>query len=335
MKKILVCLLAVIMAFSVVAVGTGCQAETPATSEGGETSASPEGGDGEKFVIGLSQEGLDHPYMVAQKDEILAEAEKAGNVEVICTDGQNQVVKQVAGIEDMLAKGIDLLMIQASQAEGLRQVLTKVEEQGVPYIFVGKPISGTNAKAIVSNDNRLIGQEIGQYIVDLLKEKYGSEKGNVVLIDGIAGDQTAEDRIGGCLDILEKYPDIKIVSRVPGEYRRPAAYDSMTDVLQANPKGTIDVTFACSGEMALGVVQACKDADRVGEFAVIGLDGQKEEFDAIKNGEETATWTYEHAGKEGFDVAMKILNGEEVEANIVIPSTRIDASNVDTEEPVF
>ena len=135
--------------------------------------------------------------------------------------------------------------------------------------------------------------------------------------------------------IIEKYPGITIVAQQPAEYRRPQAVSVMQNILQANPEGTIDVIFCTNGEMALGAVQAVKDAGRAGEAIIIGLDGQQEELDAIAAGDMAATWTYEPCGAEGFELAMKVLRGEPVERIIIKPSRMITIDNVAEQEPVF
>lgn len=287
-----------------------------------------------EFLIGLSQESLDHPFMITQRKQINEAAAKFQDVKVVATDGQGQVAKQVSGIEDMLAQNIDILLVQAAKAEGLKQELEKLKEKGVPFIFVGKPIKGTAAVTMVSMDNYVIGKQVGEFIVKTLKEKNGSEKGNVVIIEGIPGDQTSEDRIGGALDVIKAFPDIKIVAKQPADYRRPKALTVTQAILAANPKG-IDFLYAANGEMALGAIQAVKDANRLGEFAIVGIDGQKEELDAIKAGEQTATWQYKPCGSEGLEIAMKILNGEKVEPVIIVPSDMITKENVDKYEPSF
>ncbi len=293
-----------------------------------------EGGD-DMIVIGLSQESLDHPFMITQRDQILDAAEAYPNVKVIATDGQGSVVKQVAGIEDMLTKGIDILLVQAAKAEGLKQELNKVHEKGIPFMFVGKPIHGTDAITMVSMDNYLIGTEIGGYVVDHLKGKYGSVKGNVVVIEGIPGDETSVNRVGGFHEVIDKQSGIKVVAQQPADYRRPQAVSVMQNVLQANPAGTLDVIFAANGEMALGAVQAVKDAGRLDEVIIIGLDGQQEELDAIAAGEMSATWTYEPCGTQGFELAMKILNGEKVDPEVIPASRKITKDNVAGQKPAF
>jgi ribose transport system substrate-binding protein len=286
------------------------------------------------FTIGLSQESLDHPWLATQKRQVLEEAKKSG-IKVYTTDGQGSVVKQIAGIEDMLSKGVDLVMIQAGKAEGLRQELATLDEQKIPYMFVGKPILGTTAKTLVSMDNEKIGTQVGQYIVDQLKAKHGSAQGNVVVIEGIPGDETSVLRIRGAMSALGKEPGIKIVAQQPADYRRPQAVAVMQNVLQANRAGTLDAVFAANGEMALGAIQAINDANRKGEMIVTGIDGQKEEFEAIRNGDESATWLYAPCGAEGVEAAFKILKGEEVPKQIIEPSVQITKANVDSVTPAF
>ncbi|MDA3821134.1 MAG: substrate-binding domain-containing protein [Bacteroidales bacterium] len=287
------------------------------------------------FVIGLSQESLDHPMMIAQRAQVMDAAAVYPDVTVIATDGQGSVVKQVAGIEDMLAQGIDLLMVQASKAEGLRQMLTRVHEMGIPFMFVGKSILGTEATTLVSVNDREIGKEIGKYVVEKLTEKKGSAKGNVVVLEGITGDQTSIERTGGFRDVIDQYPEIKVISQQPADYRRPQAYTVMQNILQANGPGTIDVVMAANGDMAIGASQAVKELNRLSEMMITGLDGMQMEIDAINAGDMTATWTFNPSGKEGLDLAVKILMGETVPERVIAPSTRIDSKNAATAKPAF
>lgn len=287
------------------------------------------------WLIGLSQESLDHSFMITQRNQILEAAKKYPNVKVVATDGGGSVIKQIAGIEDMLVKNIDILLVQAAKAEGLKEELKKVYERGIPFLFVGKPIRGTDAVTMISMDNYFIGTQVGKFIVDFLKERHSEPKGNIVILEGIPGDQTSEDRVGGAREVLKNYPNIKIVAQQPADYRRPQAVSVTQNILQANPPGTIDLIYAANGEMALGALQAVKDAGRLGEMGILGLDGQKEELDAIKAGELTATWQYKPCGTEGFEYAIKILKGEEVPPIIVVKSDMITKENVDNYEPSF
>lgn len=285
-------------------------------------------------TIGLSQESLDHPWLATQRKQINDAASAAG-VRLLATDGQGNVATQIAGIEDMESKGIKLLLVQAGKAEGLRQELATLKERGIPYMFVGKPIENAGAITMISADNRVLGADAGQYIVDTLTKKNGKPQGNIVLLEGIPGDETSVNRVAGVTSVTGKYADIKVVARQPADYRRPKAYAVMQNILQAHPPGTLDLVFAANGEMALGAIQAIKESGRSKEIKVLGLDGQKEEFDAIRAGDESATWLYPPAGTEGMQVALKILKGEKVPPKIVLPTVRVTKENIDSVKPAF
>jgi ribose transport system substrate-binding protein len=273
--------------------------------------------------------------MIAQREQVMKAAEMYPDISVIATDGQGSVVKQVAGIEDMMARGIDILLVQAAKAEGLRQQLTKVHEAGIPFMFVGKAILGTEATTLVSVNDREIGKEIGQWAVDQLTARNGSARGNVVVLEGIPGDQTSVERTGGFREVIDQYDGIVVISQQPADYRRPQAYTVTQNILQANGPGTIDMIMAANADMALGASQAVKETGRLDEIMITGLDGMQAEIDAINAGEMTATWTFNPSGKEGLELAVKILNGEEVPARVIAPSTRIDSSNAVTAKPAF
>ena len=76
--------------------------------------------------------------------------------------------------------------------------------------------------------------------------------------------------------------------------------------------------------MALGVVAALETANRLSEFKVVGIDGQNEAIQAIKDGKIVVTFTYDNAGKEACETA-KLLAGETVEKQWVLPTSTIDA----------
>lgn len=297
---------------------TGCagqKQETPATA--GQKEAQAE----KTWVVGYSQESLTHPWLVTQK-KLVMEAAKKYNIKVIATDGQDKIEKQVSDIEDLMAQGVDLIMVQAAKAEGLKPVLKKVHEKGIPFIFVGKPVFGTDAISMVAADNYDIGKKAGEYIVQRL-----GGKGNVVILEGIPGDETSRDRVQGALDVFKNYPGIKVVAQQPAWYRRNTGREVMQNILQAQRK--IDCVYACEDEQALGAITSIKEAGRMKEMFVVGVNGQMTALEAIKAGDMAATLLYPTAGTEGVELALKVLRGEEVPPRIIVPTALITKENVD------
>jgi ribose transport system substrate-binding protein len=101
----------------------------------------------------------------------------------------------------------------------------------------------------------------------------------------------------------------------------------MNDYLQAHAPGTVDVVYTHNDEMALGARQALEQAGREAEMAVVGIDGQNEAIQAIADGRLAATFTYDNAGKEACESAQKLLSGQEIEPQWVLPTNQIDPTN--------
>ena len=81
--------------------------------------------------------------------------------------------------------------------------------------------------------------------------------------------------------------------------------------------------------MALGAVQALKNAGRLNEVKVISIDGQNAGIDAVKGGQMVATFAYPFCAPQGVQQAIKALNGEAIPAELKLDAPRIDSTNVD------
>ncbi len=97
-----------------------------------------------------------------------------------------------------------------------------------------------------------------------------------------------------------------------------------------------DAIYAQSDSMASGALLALKKAGRdPGKIIIVGIDYIKEARDAIRKGEQDASFTYPTGGKEGAEWTMKILQGTDVPKEYIIESTTITKDNVDAIEPIF
>jgi len=111
-------------------------------------------------------------------------------------------------------------------------------------------------------------------------------KGNVVVLEGIPGAASSEDRKKGAAEVFPKYSGIKIVSQQTAEYDRAKALHVMENILQAQPE--IDAVYCFNDEMALGALSAVKAAKRTG-IMITGMDANKDAVESVKKGELTMT----------------------------------------------
>jgi ribose transport system substrate-binding protein len=93
----------------------------------------------QKLRIGISMKTLNAPYFAAQGKAAEEEVKKLGGT-AISSDGENDMMKQIADVEDMLAKGIDGLILNPRDAQGLVPVTKQCTKAGVPVVIIDSSI---------------------------------------------------------------------------------------------------------------------------------------------------------------------------------------------------
>ena len=201
----------------------------------------------------------------------------------------------------------------AEHAAGLTEAAKRALDEKVPVITLDRSVD-VEVTQHIGADNKLIGKTAAEYVA---KTILGGEGGKVIEIQGTAGASATTDRHDEFVNWLTANdPKVEIVDSVVGDYKRENALTVMNDLLQTYGPGEVDVVYTHNDEMALGVVAALETADRLDEFKVVGIDGQNEAIQAIKDGEIVVTFTYDNAGKEACETAAKLLKGETVEKTV-------------------
>ena len=324
MKKRMLAVLLCISMVGVMMIGCG-KGEGEKTAE--DTKTEKDGGTSEKkFKIGLSQGTMNHPFRVAMVDENVKYAEENyPEFEVITTDGQNDSATQVQDVEDLLAGGIDLLLISPLTSDALTDVCQKAMDQGIPVITLDRNVE-CEVTSFIGAENKPMGVASADKVAKML-----GSKGNIVEIQGTAGASATVDRHDGFTEQLAaEYPDIKVISDQYCDYLREDAMKFMEDTLQRFGKGEINAVYCHNDEMALGALEAIKAAGREDEgILLIGMDGTEVAFESIKAGEMAFSVVYPYCAPEGMQAAYEVLKGDGVEERIQLDTAIVDADNVD------
>ena len=273
-------------------------------------------------TIGYTQSLSTIEWMVTQREQVEEGCKKYG-LKLIYLDGQNQAAKQVRDIEDLATKRVDLIVIATWFAEAITPAVREVNKVGIPIVVLSSDLVGdVDYTSHIWTDSLETGREVGRAIATALKGK-----GRVVQIEGKPGSVVNQHRGRGFREVVEKEKDIKIIAHVIAHYERVQALKAMEDILQAHRN--IDVVYCHNDDMALGVMQAFREAGRKGEAKIYGVDGiQAEALQAILDGEMTATWLYLPLGSEGVELAARILSEQKVPRKVVLPSPMIHKGNV-------
>jgi ribose transport system substrate-binding protein len=295
---------------------------------GGDDGGSGSGGGGatQGGLIGFSQANNGDVWRIDQTKDVQSNCSSLmPDSQVVVTDGQGQAAKQSADVDDLLARGVKVLLLTPLTAEALTPVAKRAMDAGIPVVTLDRAVD-TEVTQHIGADNKLIGQKAAEYVANTVLEGKG---GKVIEIQGVLGASATTDRNKEFVGWLkENAPNVEIVASQTGEYRREPALKYMEDMLQRFGPGEFDVVYAHNDEMALGAIQALKAANRLDEVKVVGIDGQNEAIQAIADGDMAATFTYDNAGKEACQSAQKLLAGEKnLQKQWVLQTTQIDATN--------
>lgn len=295
-------------------------------NSGGSDGDSGSSGDGEKkYTIGLSQGTMNHPFRVAMVDENVAYAEENyPEFEVIATDGQNDSATQAQDVEDLLARGIDLLIISPLTSDALTPVCQKAMDQGIPVVTLDRNVE-CDVTCFIGAENKPMGVASADKLAEAL-----DGKGKIVEIQGTAGASATIDRHDGFAEQLEaEYPDMEIIATQYCDYLREDAMTFMDDTLQRFGPGEIDAIYCHNDEMALGALEALRAAGREDEeILIVGMDGSEDAFKEIEAGNMFFTVFYPYCAPEGMQAAYEILEGDGVDARWELETTIIDKDNV-------
>ena len=298
-----------------------------ACTEGGGGAQEDGGEQAESLRIGMANFTLCCAYFIGMDEAARQEAEAFGNVEVISTDANGDAAKLTSDIEDLLAQGIDGLIISAGPLESAPAALEAADQAGVPVVMVDRKLTGGPYTSWIGPDNEAIGQQDGEYIADRLEGE-----GKLAVISGGPADNTIGlARTNGMLSVVEQ-TDIEVV-RAPqfGEWSEDGGLAVTEDLLAAH--ADLDAVFCENDSMCLGAQTAIEDAGRSDDIFLVGVDGQKEALLAILEGtnyEATGLNDSDQIGRAGFHRLMAILAGADSEQDTVLPSPLITRENVES-----
>lgn len=323
LKKLMLLFFTVLLAVALTACGG-----TP-EEEGSSEAAGNEGGD-DTIKVGFSQMSNDTAWKIAETESIREEVEKRG-WELVFTDAQWQMDKQVSDIEDLITQGVDYILLAPNDYEGYETALASAKEAGIPVILLDREANGVPGEdyvTCITSDFIWEGEACGKWLQEKKAEKGG--KMRIVEVAGTPGASVTRDRAQGLKNIVDADPDMEIISSQVGDFDRATAEQVTTNVIQSTG-GEFDAIYCHDDEMAMGVINALKAANikPTEDVYVLGIDGTQNAKISIENGELSAVVTCNpRLGALACEVIEKLMNGEEVPTQSFVEDTLYDSTNI-------
>lgn len=304
-----------------------------AVEEAGGASREPSEKKGvEEISIGFAQQTLSAPYYVAMNEEMERLAKERGFA-LTTVAADRDVDTQIQQIEDLTARGVDALIINAIEPTTEKQAVLSASSQ-THIIFIDTSIPDAGQVTDILADNVRIGQEAGKMAGARLPE---GEPIELAILNGgprdsIVGPQRREGFLAGLDEAGVEY---EIVGEANGEYAQDTAVQAAEDLLAANP-GT-DLIFGYNDAMALGALQVLRTLGNTSAL-VAGIDGQKEAFKEISEGGCTGQYVSTGlnspslAAEQAVNAAIQVATGEKAPADFekqtFTEAVGIDCNNI-------
>lgn len=267
-----------------------------------------------KITIGFSQLGAESDWRVASTNSIKTATEEAG-FELIFSDAQQKQENQIKALRSFITQKVDVIAFSPVVESGWDEVLQEIKDSGIPLILVDRATDNPDDSMYVTfmGSNFIDeGEKAGQWLLDYLEANGRiDEEINVVELQGTVGSAPANDRKTGFETKIKDHANIQITKSQTGDFTRSLGKEVMESFLKSGDK--IDVLYAHNDDMALGAIQAIKDAGlKPGEdIIIIGVDAVKGAFEAMAAGEMNVTVECNPLlGPQLVDAVNKLMNGE-------------------------
>lgn len=270
--------------------------------------------------IVVAQPNVEHPYRVGGIDRAKAWAAGRKDVKLTVLDGRRDSAIQLAGLEDVLVRGADIIVLSPNDSNALAPIAATAKRAKVPLVIFDRKLNVPDADyaAFIGGDNVEMGRVAARYIADKI-----GKKGVVIQIEGTPGASATTERKTGFEEVMKQYPDVKIYSYV-GHYRIHDAAAAMEDAAMAHPD--VAAVFAHNDSMALGAGKILAERGKNG-VTIVGMDGGLEACQGLKEGKMTASVHYPTMFPESLDLAMNVLLSKPVQKVNLVQTPMLTSEN--------
>ncbi len=285
--------------------------------------ACSEKGKEKAYRIGFSQCGDADEWRKYMLQEMKRELAFHQDMELIYKQADDNSELQVKQVKELLADGIDLLLISPNEIEPLTAIVEEVYEKGIPVIVIDREIARPSYTNFIGADNYEVGRIAGQHAASLLKGR-----GNIIQITGLPKSSPAIGRRKGFEDAIREWPEMKIIHTFNGGWIRPPAQRGI-DSLRASLPQT-QLVYAHNDVMAMGAYEATRQAGLT-DIKFIGVDAlpvQGMGMDMVADGRLEASMLYSTGGVEAIRNAVQLLKKQGLPKRTILPTLVVDSSNV-------
>ena len=313
----------VLAAIAVVFIATGCERK---------------GRSKDRYRIAVIPKGTTHIFWKSiHAGAVKAEQElKDLGVEVIWIGPlkEDDRESQIKVVENFVRRGVSGIVLAPLDDTALCMPVRDAVNNRIPVVIIDSGLKGEDYVSFVATDNYIGGRKGGEHLAKIL-----GGKGKVIMLRYQEGSASTMKREKGFLDVLEKYPEIEVVSSNQyGGATTESAYiasENLLAPLRAPDGGlTIDGIFCPNESTAFAMLRALQDSGLAGKVKYVGFDSSERLVKGLETGEIHGLVLQDpiNMGYLGVKTMVKHLQGEKVDKRIDTGSVVATPENMNVPE---
>lgn len=274
--------------------------------------------------------------------------------EITMADGKNDMAEQTNQVRNFITQGMDVIILNLVQTSSADAVIDEIVAAGIPLVLINREPLAYDAdgntldeayEGILDNaqvcyvgaDARQSGTFQGEMVAELDNhgDINGDGKVSYIMIEGDPENIDAQYRTEFSVKALtDAGIEVECLDDQVGNWDQTKGQELCANALTSYGDA-VEVVFCNNDAMALGAATAIQTAGRtVGEdIYLLGVDALEEAVQLVKDGEMTGTVLNDHIGQShaAVDVAVKLLNGEEIENYYWVDYVKVNKAYVDAQ----
>lgn len=239
--------------------------------------AAPASAQDQELTIAESMPWFGFPFFVHMDKQIAAKAEELGGINLIVTDGDNEVSKQSEDVLAAVTQQADGLLISPKDSVAMAPAIQEAVDAGLPVFTIDRRVEGVEILGHVGADNVKGGEAQGQLIIDTFPDG-----ATIVNLQGTPGSSPAIDRNQGVHNVLDPLADKYVfIAEQTAEFKREDGAN-VTESILAGLDEPPDVIVAANDDMALGAITVVQEQGL--DIQVIGFDALPEALASVRDG---------------------------------------------------
>ena len=246
---------------------------------------------------------------------------------LVIYNANNNPQAQNSAIEAYVAQHVAAIIVDAIDVHGILPAVKTAAVHHIPVVAVDAETSGPGVKTWVGVGNGQGGSTLGRY-VDRYVRQHMHGRANVGIV-GALNSFIQIERQNGFERALKQVQGIKVVQVVDGKNQQEVALTAAEDLLTGNP--TMNVIYATGEPALIGTVAAVKARHATGKIKVFGWDLSPQSVAGIRQGWVIAVVQQNPygEGQQAVAQAMKLIHGQRVPAQVLLPLDIVTKANVD------